>query len=419
MNQLASIANPLKAWYTTTVIRYNKNMKTKLKTTTARSVAVLAAVLLFAGSMSAYRIVRADQYDEQIKQLNAANAQKQSEVNALNVEADNIEQVIAGLQAQIDGLQKQINENTAKSEALKAKIAEAEAELAKQRALLGQNIKAMYLEGDISTLEMLASSKDLSDFVDKQQYRSSVKDKIKDTLDKITALKLQLNAQKEEVERLLKEQTTLQGQVSAQKAEQNRLLGLNQSQRDSVNADIKSNKDKINELKRQQIIENAKFFGGSSPKGVAGWGGYPWGNAVCLRSGYPDAQCPNYDWGYPNYSYPSSTWDSNGYGYRNCTSWVGWKVGVGQLGNAAQWPERAAARGYSYDYGRNARVGDAAVRRNDNISPNAQYGHVMYVEAVNGDGSIVISQYNAAGDGGGSAVTLSASQARGLYYIHF
>src|SRR6202008_3294087 len=123
--------------------------------------------------------------------------------------------------------------------------------LVQQRNLLGQNIKAMYLEGDITTLEMLASSKDLSDFVDKQQYRSSVKDKIKDTLDKITALKLQLNSQKEEVQRILKDQQAMQATIAAQKAQQDALLSFTQAQKDQYLQAIKSNNSQISQLRAQ------------------------------------------------------------------------------------------------------------------------------------------------------------------------
>ncbi len=70
----------------------------------------------------------------------------------------------------------------------------------------------MYVEDDISTLEMLASSKDLSDFVDKQQYRNSVKNKIKLTLDRITELRHQLKGQKESLESTIKEQQVIHNQ---------------------------------------------------------------------------------------------------------------------------------------------------------------------------------------------------------------
>lgn len=371
--------------------------------------AVVGALLFvfFVGSFIAPAMVQADQFDAQINQLKADNAQKQAKVDALKVEAGSLKATIEGLQSQINGLQAQISANQAKNDALKVKIAEAEEELAKQKKLLGQNIKAMYLEGQITTLEMLASSKDLSEFVDKQQYRDAVKDKIKQALDKVTALKLQLKEQKEEVERLIKEQKALQNQIATQQAEQNRLLGLNESQQAATDQQIRDNYGKITELKRQQAIENAKRFGGGA--GVAGGGGYPWGNAVCLHTGSASGPCPNYDW-----SFNGSIWNyaTGGYGYRNCTDWVAWRVGAPSgLGNANTWDDRAPYYGYAVSG--NPRVGTAAV------SNSGFYGHVMFVEAVNGDGSIVISDYNRMGDGLYRISTLSAAQASYLVYVYF
>lgn len=399
-------------WYNERVKSKDKNMKTNIKKFTTKSSLLVASFLIMAGSFSTYSLVFADRFQDQINQLQAENSQKQNQVQALQVEADSLQGVIAGLQAQINGLQQQIVDNTAKSDALKVKIAEAEAELQRQRNVLGQNIKAMYLEGDISTLEMLASSNDLSAFVDKQQYRNSVKDKIKATLDKITALKLQLNAQKEEVERLIKEQKILQGQIASQKAEQHRLLNLNQAEQAAFNDQIKGNKEKIAELKRQQVLENLRLFGGGNSAGIPGGGGYPWGNAYCVHTGQVGGACYNYDW-----YFNGRAWDPWGMGYRNCTSWVAYKLaadgktGFSYLGNAKQWPSGAAARGFHVEYGTGAREGDAAV------SMNGYYGHVMYVEAILDENRVVVSDYNRAGDGlyRGSTVVSKSS----LVYIHF
>ena len=44
------------------------------------------------------------------------------------------------------------------------------------------------------------------------------------------------------------------------------------------------------------------------------------------------------------------------------------------------------------------------------------YGHVMYVESVNGDGTITVSDYNFAWDGLYRHYTRSAS---GLTYVYF
>jgi surface antigen len=387
-------------------------MKINIKKLSTKTSLLVASFMVMAGSFSTCSFVFADKFQDQINQLQAENAQKQNQVQDLQVEADSLQGVIAGLQAQIDGLQKQITDNQAKSDALKIKITEAEAELQRQRDVLGQNIKAMYLEGDISTLEMLASSNDLSKFVDKQQYRNSVQDKIKTTLDKITALKLQLNAQKEEIERLIKEDLILQQQIAAQKSEQYRLLNLNQSEQAAFNDQIKGNKEKITELKRQQVLENIRLFGGGTQTGIPGGGGYPWGNAYCLHTGQVGGACYNYDW-----YFNGREWDPWGMGFRNCTSWVAYKLaadgktGFSYLGNANQWPSGAAARGFDVSYGTGAREGDAAV------NPNGYYGHIMYVEAVLDSNRVVVSDYNRLGDGlyRGSTVINQSS----LVFVHF
>ncbi|MBA3758674.1 CHAP domain-containing protein [Candidatus Saccharibacteria bacterium] len=362
-------------------------------------------------------IANADRFTDQINQLKNENSQKEQVVQALAVEADSIAGVIAGLQTQINGLQAQINTNQAAADQLQIDITAAEIELAKQKSLMGQNIRAMYLEGDISTLEMLASSKDLSEFIDKQQYRDAVKDKIKSTLDRVNALKAQLKSAKEETERLIQEDNRLKAQADANKAEQDRLLGFNQSQQADYNSQIKDNKTKISELKRQQVLENIRLFGGGGAPGIPGGGGYPWGNAYCVHTGQIGGACYNYDW-----YFNGGPWDVWGYGYRNCTSWVAYKLaaegksGFSYLGNAADWPSGAAARGLRVSYGSGAQVGDAAV------NPNGYYGHVMYVEAILPDGRVVVSDYNRLGDGlyrgpdGNSAGVLNQN---GLVFITF
>ena len=299
-----------------------KVIRSKLRVLVKAPLLITTLVLMFSSGAS-IPLVSAQSLQQQINTLQQQNNQSQQTVNSLRVEANGLQETINGLQQLIDGLQNEIRANEAKKADLEHQIQLAEEELAKQRSVLGQNIKAMYLEGQITTLEMLASSKDLSDFVDKQQYRNSVQNKIKDTLDKINALKHQLTDQKEQVERLIKEKEAIQSQIISQKAEQDRLLGLNQGQQSTVNQDIKSNFAKIAELKRQQAIENARLFGGSG--GVLGGGGYPWGSAPCIHTGLVEGACPNYDWAVGGSIY---NWETGGYGFRNCTDWVAFRVRV-------------------------------------------------------------------------------------------
>lgn len=359
--------------------------------------------------------VYADQFDEQIKALRQQNAQTRSTVSSLQTQASSYEDAISKLQAQINALQQAIDANRAKQADLQRQIVEAQAELDKEKRVLGESIKAMYVEGQISTLEMLASSKDLSEFVDKQQYRNNVQDKIKSTLDKVTALKLQLQGEKEKVEGLLLEASNQQNQINGARAEQSNLLGLNIQEQNGYNQQIKDNQSKISQLQQQQLAANRSFFGGSVPAGIPGGGGYKYGDAVCLYPGWSDPPCRNYDWGYPGASYPRNLFDEWSYGYRNCTSWVAFKLdqdgrtGFSHLGNAADWPWNVPSSWRTS----NPQRGDAAVRP---ARFTGDQGHVMYVEDVV-NGTVYASDYNYGGDGyyrGPRAISTN-----GVEFIHF
>lgn len=374
--------------------------------------AFLMVVGIVTSGVTGVKIVQAQSIQDQINELSQQNAQNQSAVDQLEQQAASYQDAINKLKSQIEGLQQQIDANTQKQVSLQKEIEKAQAELDKQKELLGQNIRAMYVEGDISTIEMLASSNDLSEFVDKQQYRDSVKSKIVETLDKINELKNQLKTQKDQVDTLIKEQEKQRTQLATSRNEQSRLLAFNESQQADYNAKTKKNSERIAELVRQQAIQNAALFG--SGGGQVGGGGYPWGNAPCLNGGQIRGWCPGYEWGY-NGSYIN--WQNSGYAYRNCTDWVAYRVKIagryvpGGLGNANTWDDRAPA--YGFTVSSTPKVGAAAV------SNAGFYGHVMYVEAVNSNGSIVISDYNRAGPGEYGMSTLSASTASSLRYVYF
>ncbi len=231
-------------------------MRKQLKTTSS-----VLLIMVFVATLLVAPIVQADRFDDQINALNQENSVKKAQNNQLGSEATSLADTISKLQAEINVMQAKINTNKQKVAELKVEIAKAEAELDKQRATLGEIIKSLYIDGDVSTLEMLASSKDLSDFFDKQQYKESVQSKVKTTLDRVQQLKLDLNTQKESIEKITLEQQALQNQIVAQRAENDRLLGLNQAQQDSLNAQIKENSAKASQLRSQQAAENARLLG--------------------------------------------------------------------------------------------------------------------------------------------------------------
>jgi surface antigen/peptidoglycan hydrolase CwlO-like protein len=365
--------------------------------------AIVASGIIYGGN------VYADRFDEQIQDLREQNAGYQNRVEALAEEAESYQDAINKLEQQINSLQQQIVANQQASAKLEREIKAKEAEIKHQRGVLGQSIKAMYLEGQISTMEILAASRDLSEFVNKQVARETVQNKIKTLVDEIQQLKIELEQKQRELQTRIREQKNQQAELNATQNEQAELLGYTLDQKNAFNSKITSNKSRIAELYRQQALENIRRFGGSG--GQLGGGGYPWGFAKCIHTGQVSGGCWNYDWAVGGQIY---NWNLSGYGYRNCTDWVAWRVEAtgghvpSGLGNANTWDDRAPA--YGYTVSSTPRVGAAAV------SNGGYWGHVMYVEAVNGDGTITVSDYNRAGTG---RYDINAISPSGLRFVYF
>lgn len=160
--------------------------KLKFKTNIRIAFVVVLSCTVLAGATLYSSFAGADQFDEQIQVLQQQKDHNQQQANQLAAQASSYQDAVNKLQSQINSLEHSIAIKQEESANLQKQIEQEEKELARQKGVLGENIKTMYLEGQISTLEILASSKDLSEFVNKEQYRGAVQNKIKSTVDRIT-----------------------------------------------------------------------------------------------------------------------------------------------------------------------------------------------------------------------------------------
>jgi len=373
--------------------------KTRLVALVLVLILVLAALPTRGFGVFAASCATVSDCQAQINNLSNQNAANQASLSALEAQAGSYQAAIASLQQQVAGLQAQISDNENQQ-------AQAQAELTQEKKTLGENIRAMYLEGDISTLEILASSNNLSTYVNRQQYRNAVSDKVKTSVDKITTLQAQLV-------QLHSSLTRQQEQLAATEAEQSRLLNLNESQQSAFNSQIASNNSAISQLRAQIVALNTPPSSHFTYSGSCG-GSYPAAAGPGLWGG---------TWGC-NYS-QDNTIDNWGMFNRECVSYTAWMVheeyvsgqishdmpNWGGVGNAYQWITDAQNAGIPVD--QSPQPGDIAIRPASGIYGDV--GHAMYVASVSG-GQIYVQQYNADLRGNYSEGWRSAS---GLYFLHF
>ncbi|MEO8105285.1 MAG: CHAP domain-containing protein [Candidatus Saccharibacteria bacterium] len=382
--------------------------KNKIFTTVAaagRYTRVLLILIVLALSrIPSSQPVYADQFDQQIQGLQQQNIQTQTTVSQLAEQATSYQDAVNRLQAQVDQVEQQIAQNENAQADLQKQIVDAQTELAKQRLVLGQIIKMMFIDGEPTVLEELATSKNLSDFVDKKAYRSVVQKKLQITVQLVAKLQATLAAQKAEVDQLLKNEHSQQAQIDANRAEQAKLLAYNQSQQADYGQEIQANQSKIADLRHQQAALISRYQVGGTLSGDPNHGGYPrvWDNAG-----------------------QDSLLDSWGMFNRECVSYTAFKVHQDYLagkdthdmpywggsGDAKQWPANARAAGIPVDS--NPTVNSIA------ISTAGTWGHSMHVESIgtmNGQSAIYVSQYNTDFAGHYSE---GWRYTTGLVFIHF
>ena len=374
----------------------------------------MAVLLAATTSFQAAHIVKADDFDRRIAEIQNQISQYQAEAGKLASQAESFQKEMDALTAQKNVIQGQINLKQAEYDKLVNDIAVNEKKIVDNQDALGSTIADLYVSGDISPLEMLASSQSITDYVDKESYRNAVKDTLTQTIGSIKKLKKQLEEQKKDVERVLAEQKMARDALVAKENQQASLIAQTRGQEAAYNKLVGERESQKLALQKQQqaAIEAALRRGGGSINVLPGdpnKGGYPW-EAGC----WVDANA---------WSHGGSGGDGTdplGYGCRQCVSYTAWKVGqrTGDFprywGNANMWPNSARKAGYQT--GSSPRANSVGV-----ISAGA-YGHVVWVEAVNGDGTIDISQYNyynAGGPGWGHYSKMRVSAATYDTYIYF
>lgn len=339
--------------------------------------------------------VNADRYDDQINALQGEIDQYQAEASKLQNVANNLEAKLQSINLEKKQLQKQIDIQQTKYEKLKQQIKDNEKKIADNQDALGVTIADLYVDDTISPLEMLASSSNIGDYVDKQTYRTSMQDSLSQTIETIKKLKEELEEKKRDVAKVLSNQKNARKRLVAKESEQQTILAKTRGKQDAYKAlSAKAEAEQVRIRKEQQEALAAAFTSTGGTLIVGGLaGGYPWNDSNCSMGG------PG---GYYSYGGADGNGgDGKGYGCRQCVSYVAWRVaketGVYPIswGNAADVP--ASARAAGYQTGGDPRPGSIAVMGAYKVVNGVQWtgpeGHVGWVEAVNGD-TLVISQYN-------------------------
>lgn len=281
------------------------------------------------------------------------------------------------LSVEIAAKELQIAETEAEIEALTEEIEATEKKLEAEQNALVELLVNMHFESDAEPITILAGASSISDLAEKQARSEVVKQQISVTAKKVKEAKEKLEADREQVKALLAEQKTVKEQLIASRAEQQALVEKYQNDAAGYAAVARAAQEAQRAAERAEQEAHPELYRGSSYTGV---NTYPW-----------QSDCPGRQDDYTTFWEDAyGTHKIGGY-VCECVSYAGWKAyeayGVAVAwGNAYSWDDMARALGYRVDHA----PAEDTIGQVDGYP----YGHVFWVESVNEDGSINVTEYN-------------------------
>jgi peptidoglycan DL-endopeptidase CwlO len=373
---------------------------------------VCATLVAIAGPLQlTNNAVHADQYDDQINAIQNEVNQYQSEANKYHKKANSLQAAVNALNAEKNAIQAQLDLSQAKFDKLTRDIAKNKKKLKSNQKALGAIIADLYVDGEVSPLEMLASSQNVGEYMDKNTYQSTIRDKLNSTITAIKTLKEKLERDQKAVKKVLNEQKSQRATLAAKEAEKQKLLNQTRGSEAAYKQKVASGQAQMAAVAAEQQAAIARATGG---------GAYNYGTigSFQFRNYSGNMGCTG---GYTYCGAQDSYADPWGLYNRECVSYTAWAAvnrfnkyvtNFAGAGNAYEWPSTTQRMGAYTDH--NPTVGSVAI-----LPPTPGFspiGHAMLVESVLGGGWVHVSQYNFGGTGEYSTMDIQAS---GVVFVHF
>ena len=406
--------------------------------------------------------VNAQDYDSQIETVNSSIANINEKKSAVNSTIDTLAKELSDVQTKIDTTQAKKAEVQEQIETLKAEIAKLEKVIAERNTRLEEQARSVQTNGARSYLDFLLNAESLSDAVSRIGVVMDLMGANRELMQQQAEDKKQVESKEEAQQEKLAEQEAAEKELASLQTElndtfsKNKVLLANLSQeelaeiakRDGLVAEKEAFQKRLAEEKAKAEAEAARIAEASrqalaaqasqsqttatqtsyeAPAPAAASAASTSTASSSTSTPAPAAQTSSYTYtaggGFPAVD-PSFRASLNGGYFGQCTYYVfnrmaqvGTPIGHSMMGNAAEWPSYARSYGYSVSHSPSA--GSAIVFQQGLAGADPTYGHVAFVEAVNADGSLYISEMNVRGLNVISYRTISASVAAQATYIRF
>lgn len=392
---------------------------------------VLTAIVAACVSHSLPATAEPSEPNARISVINQQINQLSEQTNANSQKSNEAKRKLKQLEAERKKLLDQVATSATDLEVLTKEMALVSSQLETKRSSLGILVADQYVEYSTSPLEMLASSRSITEYLTRREYQKSAEQELSRSTNEVRSLGDMLASKQNEVKKRLIKQQESAAVLGKSIQDQSELLVATEgdgAHMTKMTAELARERQRLQTEQQREVQDLMQGAEQVTPGTIAQRPAVtptpsvptapvvtqPSTPAITPSAPAPTPSAPAPapvvapptapvalpNGGYPAYlnncyvdanalSYGIDPW---GYGCRQCVSYTAWKVlqrtGSAPMywGNAKQWPASAQRRGYTVSS--TPRAGSVAVMT------SGPYGHVAWVESVNANGTVNISQYN-------------------------
>lgn len=231
-----------------------------------------------------------DAANAKLKALKADKSQKVAYKNALVAQVNNV-------QSQIDNYNQQINTLNKNIKAKTAEISAKQSTISANFEKLKERVRALYLMGEASNLEIILNAKDITDFADKTEMLRAISKHDTQLINSLKEDLKSIQAQKAEIEKNRTQVASTKAALDTKNSELNALVKEAQAVVNEISADVNDASSESAKLAKERAAADAaidqwykEYY--ASHSGTSGSGGY--------------ASKGNFTWPVPGVTYISS-----------------------------------------------------------------------------------------------------------------
>lgn len=183
--------------------------------------------------------------------ITAEIKEKKKEVNSINKNIYSLDYKINESQSKLDSLQSQLAGLNVDIKSTKTKINQIEKDLDKNEKLLKERLRVMYKTKDVSYLEILLASENITDLLSNVNNIQRIVDYDREVLENLESNKKKHEAQKRSLEASKTKMTKIQEQMKSEKASMEQNMSVQLTEKHKLAQDIGKLRLQEEELQRE------------------------------------------------------------------------------------------------------------------------------------------------------------------------